>query len=91
MTPASKDTLPDGLTEVVLIDLGTACGKVPLSMRDAGMLSVGLEGSDKGRKADIGCWKLNPDIRFEPSQTHMRIFSSICLLRTSKTMSYQRI
>jgi len=45
-----------------LIDLGTACGKVPLSMRNVGMLSVGLEGSDKGKNLEIGCWSIRPEL-----------------------------
>lgn len=37
-----------------LIDLGTGTGQVPLTMRRAGMLAVGLEGSDMPRSGIIG-------------------------------------
>ena len=45
-----------------LIDLGCATGEVPLTMRAAGMLAVGLEGSDKPKRAKLGCWSQAPDI-----------------------------
>ena len=45
-----------------LIDLGTATGKVPLTMRETGMLSVGLEGSDTSQKKQLSAWREMPDI-----------------------------
>ncbi len=45
-----------------LLDLGTATGSVPLTMRKAGMLAVGLEGSDIPQETKIGAWKEMPDI-----------------------------
>lgn len=45
-----------------LIDLGTATGWVPLTMRKMGMLSVGLEGSDVAKNNKLGAWLWSPDI-----------------------------
>ena len=45
-----------------LIDLGTATGWAPLTMREVGMLAVGLEGSDVSRKKGYGAWKTMPGI-----------------------------
>lgn len=45
-----------------LIDLGTACGMLPLRLRELGMRAVGLEGSDRGKDQGIGCWKIDPGI-----------------------------
>lgn len=45
-----------------LIDLGTASGSIPMTMRKVGLLSVGLEGSDAAKKRKIHAWELMPDI-----------------------------
>lgn len=45
-----------------LIDLGCATGHVPLTMRETGMLAIGLEGSDKSKKRKLSAWELMPDI-----------------------------
>ena len=45
-----------------LLDLGTATGIVPLTMRETGLLAVGLEGSDEPLKRELGAWKVMPDI-----------------------------
>jgi len=39
-----------------LLDLGTATGTVPLSMRKVGLIAVGLEGSDAPRQQKLGAW-----------------------------------
>ena len=44
------------------LDLGTATGWMPLTMRRAGMLAVGLEGSDEPKKRGLGAWKEAPNI-----------------------------
>lgn len=45
-----------------LIDLGTATGTVPMTMRELGMLSIGLEGSDTPKIQKLGAWGEMPDI-----------------------------
>lgn len=45
-----------------LIDLGTATGTVPMTMRKAGMLAVGLEGSEAPKIRGLGCWSEMPGI-----------------------------
>jgi hypothetical protein len=45
-----------------VLDLGTATGMVPLTMRKAGMLSVGLEGSDIPKTRGLGAWDSMPGI-----------------------------
>ena len=44
------------------LDLGTATGWMPLTMRRTGMLAVGLEGSDEPKKRGLGAWKEFPAI-----------------------------
>ena len=45
-----------------LLDLGTATGTVPMTMRKTGMLVVGLEGSDYSKSHRIGGWYECPEI-----------------------------
>lgn len=45
-----------------LLDLGTATGTVPMTMRKAGMLAVGLEGCDAPKIRNLGAWKDYPQI-----------------------------
>lgn len=45
-----------------LIDLGTATGTVPMTMRQAGILAVGLEGSDMSQQKKLGAWGIMPEI-----------------------------
>ena len=45
-----------------VIDLGTATGTVPLTMREQGLLAVGLEGSEAAQTRGIGAWTVMPDI-----------------------------
>jgi len=45
-----------------LIDLGTATGSVPFTMRQAGMASVGLEGSDAAKERGLGAWQAMPGV-----------------------------
>jgi len=45
-----------------LLDFGTATGTVPLTMRKAGMLAVGIEGCEMFKKNNEGAWSEMPDI-----------------------------
>ena len=60
--PFARDLLSVFPSRRSLIDFGTATGHVPLTMRRAGMLAIGLEGSDKPKQRDLGAWGEMPDI-----------------------------
>lgn len=50
------------LLKIKLLDLGTAVGTVPLSMRKKGFYAIGLEGSDASKNRKMEGWRTHPGI-----------------------------
>lgn len=60
--PFAKEVMEVFPDKRSLIDLGTATGWVPFTARRAGMLAVGLEGSEKPKQKNVGAWAEMPEI-----------------------------